>query len=54
MVPLAIKDLSGNTTFYAAQAWVTQFPEKSLGKEVTNIDWTINTGKATTFIGGNN
>ena len=54
MVPLAIKDLSGTTTFYAAQAWVTQLPEKSMGKEVTNVDWTINTGKATTFLGGNN
>ena len=53
MVPLAIKDLSGSTVVAASQAWVKNVPEAKKGRKIDTQEWTIYTGQATTFIGGN-
>lgn len=54
MLPFMMKDLSGDTIFIAEQAWVTQPPEAEYGKTVNEFEWTIETGKVTSFsVGGN-
>ena len=54
MVPLVVKDLGGTTNFIAAQAWVVNYPEKSLGRSIDTQDWEIDTGRVdAVVIGGN-
>jgi len=50
--PLLIKDLFGTTLFFAPQAWVVQFPDMEYGKEITEREWTFNTGQVEHFVGG--
>ena len=54
LLPLIIKDLSGNTMFFAQQAWVTNFPEYEMGRELGVCDWEIDTGQISEpVVGGN-
>jgi len=55
MLPILIKDLSGDTLFHAEQAWVQNFPEGGRGRVVEEQEWTIDTGQVTNpILGGNN
>lgn len=55
LVPLEIKDLSGQTLFKAEQAWVANMPEASYGRTIDSREWTLYTGQVTApIIGGNN
>lgn len=55
MQPLLIKDLSGDTMFYAKEAWVSNFPEAGRGRTIDTQEWTIQTGQVENpIIGGNN
>lgn len=54
LAPLSIKDLSGTTIAQASQAWVSNIPEVKFGKTIDSNEWTILTGQASTYIGGNN
>lgn len=54
MLPFVIKDLTGTTTFAAAQCWVAKRPEVERGKDIKENKWTLHTGKADLFVGGNN
>ena len=53
ILPLLFKDLSGRTTFFASQAWITKMPTVSREKEVKENEWVLETGPADAFIGGN-
>lgn len=53
MLPLIFKDLSGNTTFFAEQAWVTKPPKVTREKTVKSTEWVLETGQAELFVGGN-
>jgi len=53
MQELIIKDLSGSTIVSAAQAWVANMPTKKFGKKIDKNEWTMHTGQASSFIGGN-
>lgn len=53
MVPLIIKDLSGTTMVSASQCWVANTPEMKKGKNIESNEWTLHTGQATVFVGGN-
>lgn len=53
MLPLIFKDLSGRTTFFAEQAWVTKLPKIAREKEVKSNEWVLETGPADVVIGGN-
>ncbi len=54
MAPLIIKDLSGETLFFAKQAWPQNFPESKRGRKIDNQEWVFNTGQVTNpIIGGN-
>lgn len=55
MKPLAIKDLTGRTKFFAEKAWVTKHPTNAKGKESDTNEWVLETGPVDDyFVGGNN
>ncbi len=52
--PLLIKDLSGETLFFASEAWVTNMPEFGRGRQIGEVSWTIATGAVEApVLGGN-
>ena len=53
MKELIIKDLSGTTLIHASQAWVANLPQAKDGKEIEKFEWTLETGQASAYIGGN-
>ncbi len=54
MQPLTIKDLSGETRFFAKQAWIKNFTESKRGRKIDNQKWVFNTGQVNgVVIGGN-
>lgn len=54
LLPLMIKDLSGDTLFACEQAWVTNWPENTRGRGIETNDWELETGRVVSpIIGGN-
>ena len=51
--PLTVKDLLGETLFYAPQAWIRVDPEAEFGDDLNAREWTLDTGIATNLVGGN-
>lgn len=51
--PLTIKDLLGQTLFYAPQAWIRKDPEWEDGDELNAREWTFDTGIGSNLLGGN-
>ena len=51
--PLTIKDLRGNTLFFAAQAWIAKDPDDEEGDSLAGREWRFDTGPAEKFTGGN-
>lgn len=51
--PLTIKDLQGETLFFAPQAWIRKDPEMSEGDELNARAWVFDTGIGANLIGGN-
>lgn len=51
--PLTIKDLLGQTLFYASQAWIRKDPEWEDGDELNAREWTFDTGIGSNLLGGN-
>ena len=54
ILPLLFKDLSGRTTFFASQAWITKMPNITRQKAAGEAEWVIETGPADVYVGGNN
>lgn len=50
---LMIKDMNGRSLFVTDSAWVQRKPDMTFSKETETREWTIATGRATVFIGGN-
>ena len=53
VLPFAVKDLSGLTTFFAGDAWIKKFPDQEFGKEAQNREWVFTSAQSLIFIGGN-
>ena len=53
VVPVAIKDLSGRSTYVSAFAWIRKSPDSSFGKEITNREWVLDMADYKVFVGGN-
>jgi hypothetical protein len=51
--PLTIKDILGNTLFFAPQAWIRKDPEWEDGDDLNSREWTFDTGIAGNLVGGN-
>lgn len=53
IVPILIKDLSGNSTYFSAQGWVQQYPSSTFGKEINDREWIIALADIDLFVGSN-
>lgn len=53
VLPLTVKDLLGNTLFFAPQAWIRVDPEWEDGDELNSREWTFDTGIGANLVGGN-
>ena len=51
--PLTIKDMLGETLFFAPQAWIRKDPEWEDGDDLNSRAWTFDTGIGSNLIGGN-
>lgn len=53
ILPLSIKDGSGESLFFAPQAWIKKDGDMEFSDSLGNITWKFDTGPATAFHGGN-
>lgn len=53
LVPVLVKDNSGNSLYGAEQAWIVKSPAAALGMESGNREWVIETDNLQVFEGGN-
>jgi hypothetical protein len=51
--PVLVKDLSGNSIYFSAQAWVTQYANSSFGKDISDRQWILTMSEADVFVGSN-
>lgn len=51
--PLMIKDLSGRTVAFAADAWIVGAPSAAFGRDVGTREWVFESGDLSVQIGGN-
>ena len=51
--PLTIKDLLGETLFFAPQAWIRKDPEWEDGDDTNSRAWVFDTGIGSNLVGGN-
>lgn len=51
--PFTIKDLLGETLFFAPQAWIRKDPEWEDGDELNPREWIFDTGVGANLVGGN-
>lgn len=53
VVPVLVKDLSGNSIYFSARAWISQFPNSSFGKDIADRQWVLAMDEADIFVGSN-
>ena len=51
--PILVKDLSGNSIYFAGQAWVTQYANSTFGKDISDRQLTLSLAEADIFVGSN-
>lgn len=51
--PVLVKDLSGNSIYFAGQAWVTQYANSTFGKDINDRQWILTMAEADIFVGSN-
>lgn len=53
VVPIMIKDSSGDTLNVSAQGWVRKYPDQTFGLELNTRAWAIDCADLDIFVGGN-
>ena len=53
VVPILIKDLSGNSLFFSATGWIQKYPSSDFAKEISNREWVMDLVDVDMFIGSN-
>lgn len=53
IVPVVIKEVTGNTVIFSGEGWVRKFPVTDYAKEVSNREWVLDMSDMDFFIGGN-
>ncbi len=53
LVPVLVKDASGNSIYTAANAFITKFPSAEFGRESKTREWMIKTDNLVVNEGGN-
>lgn len=51
--PVFVKDLSGNSIYFSAQAWITQYANSTFDKNITDRQWVLTMAEADIFVGSN-
>ena len=51
--PILVKDLSGNSIYFAGRCWVTQYANSTFGKDISDRQWTLSMDEADVFVGSN-
>ena len=51
--PILVKDLSGNSIYFSANAWITQYANSTFGKDINDRQWTLMLDSADIFVGSN-
>jgi hypothetical protein len=53
IVPILVKDLSGNSTYFSGQGWVQQYANSTFSKDISDREWTIALADLDLFVGSN-
>lgn len=53
VVPILIKDLSGNSIYFSATGWIQKYPASEFGKEINNREWVLDLVDVDVFVGSN-
>lgn len=53
VVPVLVKDLSGNSLYFSATGWIQKMPASEFGKEINNREWIIDLVDVDMFVGSN-
>lgn len=53
ILPILVKDLSGNSTYFAAQGWIQEWPESTFDKAITDRSWVLSLATLDLFVGSN-
>lgn len=53
VVPILVKDLSGNSIYFSATGWIQKIPDSSFGPDVADRSWVIDLADTTMFVGSN-
>lgn len=53
IIPVLIKDLSGNSTYFSGQGWVMQYANSTFGKDINDREWSIQLATLDLFVGSN-
>ena len=53
VIPILVKDLSGNSIYFAARCWINQYANSTFDKAITDRVWTLSMDDADIFVGSN-
>lgn len=53
VVPILVKDLSGNSTYFGGSCWVRQYANSTFDKAITDRTWTLDIDELDLFVGSN-
>lgn len=53
IVPILVKDLSGNSTYFSGQGWVQQWADSTFDKAITDREWILALATLDLFVGSN-
>jgi hypothetical protein len=53
VVPVLIKDLSGNSIYFSARAWINQYANSTFGKDISDRVWALSLDELDLFVGSN-
>jgi hypothetical protein len=48
-----VKDISGNSIYFAGRCWVTQYANSTFGKDISDRQWSLMMDEADMFVGSN-
>lgn len=53
VVPVLVKDLSGNSIYFSANAWINKYPDSAFGKDISDRQWEFSLDSVDVFVGSN-
>lgn len=53
VVPILVKDLSGNSDYFSATGWVQKLPDSIFANEINNRVWVFDLADVDIFVGSN-